>query len=118
MRDRRHEQRTTPEGQGNEIGTNRQAEPQTTPSDCYNKDTYGRAVSRAITAARQAAKQAGRPQIPCWTPHQLRHTAATKIREELGLEAACAVLGHSDIDTTQLYAELNRAKAIEAAKLL
>ena len=27
-------------------------------------------------------------------PHQFRHTAATRIRKELGLDAARAVLGH------------------------
>lgn len=118
MRDRRHEQRETPEGHGNKIGTNRKENPLRSPTECYDKDTYGRAVRRAITAARQAAKAAKKPQPPYWSPHQLRHTAATKVREELGLEVACAVLGHSDIDTTQLYAELNRAKAIEAARRL
>ena len=51
--------------------------------------------------------------IPHWHPNQLRHTAATMIRKEFGLEAAQVILGHSKADTTQIYAERDAAKAIE-----
>lgn len=37
--------------------------------------------------------------------NQLRRTCATLVRAELGLEAAQSVLGHSEINTTQIYAE-------------
>ncbi len=49
-----------------------------------------------------------------WHPNQLRHNAATAIRREEGLDAARAVLGHSDAATTTIYAErdLNRAVAV------
>jgi integrase len=40
-----------------------------------------------------------------WHPHRLRHTAATRIRREYGLEAAQAILGHAELGTTQVYAE-------------
>lgn len=43
--------------------------------------------------------------IPHWHPNMLRHTAATMIRREAGLDAAQAVLGHSRIETTQVYSE-------------
>jgi integrase len=46
-----------------------------------------------------------------WNPHALRHSAATRIREDFGLEAAQAVLGHSELDTTELYAEKSKAAA-------
>jgi integrase len=49
----------------------------------------------------------------CWTPNQLRHTAATEIRRQYGLEAAQVVLGHTKADTTQVYAERDMALAAE-----
>jgi integrase len=52
--------------------------------------------------------------IPHWHPNQLRHTAATKVRAEFGLEAAQAILGHSRADVTQVYAERDSAGAIAA----
>ena len=49
-----------------------------------------------------------------WTPHQLRHTAATLIRREAGVEAAALVLGHASATLTDaVYAERDHAKAIE-----
>lgn len=52
--------------------------------------------------------------IPHWHPNQLRHTAATEIRRDFGLEAAQLILGHTTADVTQIYAErdLERAKKI------
>jgi integrase len=41
----------------------------------------------------------------CWNPHALRHATATQIRGRYGVEAARTVLGHSDADTTTIYAE-------------
>jgi integrase len=46
-----------------------------------------------------------------WAPNRLRHSRATNIREQYGLEAAQAVLGHSNADVTQIYAERDIAKA-------
>ena len=43
--------------------------------------------------------------VPIWTPNQLRHSRATEIRSRFGLEAAQTVLGHSEADVTQIYAE-------------
>jgi len=55
--------------------------------------------------------------IPRWTPHWLRHNAATRLREEYGLEVAQVMLGHSSADMTQLYARLNLSKAVEVARV-
>ncbi|MBQ2849213.1 MAG: site-specific integrase, partial [Thermoguttaceae bacterium] len=44
--------------------------------------------------------------VPSWSPNQLRHAAATEIREKLGLEVARIVLGHSSTSTTEIYAEI------------
>lgn len=48
----------------------------------------------------------------CWSPNQLRHTAATEIRAAFGLKAAQVVLGHSNAITTEIYAEADLAKVI------
>jgi len=42
-----------------------------------------------------------------WHPHQLRHTAATRLRKEFGLEAAQVILGHKSLAITEIYAEKN-----------
>lgn len=55
--------------------------------------------------------------IPVWGPLRVRHLSATEIRRACGLEAAQAILGHSRIETTQIYAErLMAAAAAVAAK--
>jgi integrase len=51
-----------------------------------------------------------------WHPNQLRHSAATIIRAEFGLEAAQVVLGHSRADVTQVYAERDLEKAREVMR--
>lgn len=50
-----------------------------------------------------------------WHPHQLRHTAATKLRREFGIEAARIVLGHRSSKTTEIYAERDHGQAIDIA---
>jgi len=75
--------------------------------DHYTTASYRRSIERGC-------RKAG---VPVWTPHRLRHNAATQIRKEFGLEAAQLLLGHAKADVTQLYAEVNRSKAIEVAEL-
>jgi site-specific recombinase XerD len=41
----------------------------------------------------------------------LRHTAATHVRKEFGLEAAKCLLGHSELKTAEIYAEADLGKA-------
>lgn len=72
---------------------------------CYSVASYGRAIARAC-------KKAG---VPEWSPGQLRHNAATAIRRELGIEAAAAVLGHRQVETTQIYADTRLALAMDVA---
>ena len=71
--------------------------------DRYTTQTYGRAVA-------YLCKKHG---IPHWSPNQLRHAAATRLRQEFGLDAAQAVLGHKTAHITQVYASLDRQKAAE-----
>ncbi|MCD4824639.1 MAG: tyrosine-type recombinase/integrase [Phycisphaerae bacterium] len=49
-----------------------------------------------------------------WHPHQLRHNAATELRKEFGLEAARVILGHRSAAITEVYAEMDRQKTIDA----
>jgi site-specific recombinase XerC len=46
-----------------------------------------------------------------WHPNQLRHSFATRVRKEHGLEAAQVLLKHSHVDVTQVYAERNERLA-------
>ena len=71
------------------------------PGDCYLPNSYRLAIKRACLKA----------QVPVWRPNQLRHTAATEIRREFGLEAAQAILGHASANITQVYAERDSEKA-------
>jgi len=77
--------------------------PKTKPQDAYTVDSYRRAITRAC-------KTAG---VDSWSPNQLRHAAATRIRKEHGLEAARVVLGHASSAITEVYAELDQCKALE-----
>jgi integrase len=76
-----------------------------TVNHCYTVDSYRRAIARACIEAN----------VPDWHPHQLRHSLATRVRAEYGLEAAQVVLGHARANITQVYAEANQAKAAEVA---
>jgi integrase len=70
------------------------------PRECYDDHSYAQAV-------RRACRRAG---IDEWTPGRLRHNAGTNIRAEYGAEAAKLVLGHKHLNTTEIYAEKDRAK--------
>lgn len=74
--------------------------------ECYNTSAYRKAVQRACQAAG----------VDVWSPNQLRHTAATKIRKKFGLEAAQVYLGHAHADVTQVYAEADEAMARKIAE--
>ena len=105
-RKRKHAARVTPLSCGNKPGSNQTDTPERTPGDYYTADSYRKAIGRACKAAG----------VPDWHPHRLRHTAATVIRKELGLEAAQVWLGHSRADVTQVYAEVDRARALAIAE--
>jgi integrase len=120
MRQRRSESRKTPLGQGNAAGRNIARQPKRKPGDHYDVHGYRRAIARATDTADLWAK-GGRivandqRVIPRWNPHQLRHSAATTIRKRFGIEGAQHVLGHSQIKTTELYAEKNSQVAEKIA---
>lgn len=100
-----HKNRKTPLSCGNKPGTNCKTNPKRKAREHYSQDSYRRSIRRACEKA----------DIPYWHPHQLRHNAATQLRAEFGLEAAQLILGHRRADVTQVYAEINRAKALDIA---
>jgi integrase len=75
--------------------------PERTHGELYDDGAYRKAI-------RKACQKAG---VPIWFPHQLRHSAASEVRRRYGLEASQAVLGHSELGTTQVYAEVDRTTA-------
>jgi integrase len=120
-REKLTENRKTPMSYGNIVGSNRKEDPKKQPGEVYDFQSYGKAVRRAIAAARKDIKdRGGDPDIemPKWTPYQLRHTAATKARKMFNYETAGAMLGHSNMSATAIYAERNQGLADEAARKL
>jgi integrase len=75
------------------------------PGAHYTVSGYRQAIERACGVAGVAV----------WHPHQIRHTFATQVRKEFGLEHAQVVLDHARADVTQLYAEKNHALAAAVA---
>ncbi|MFO0957083.1 MAG: site-specific integrase [Isosphaeraceae bacterium] len=88
--------------------------PQKQPGAQYTTLSYNRAIAYAVKKVNAERAERGEPAIPSWHPHQLRHSAATRLRKEFGLDTARAVLGHSSPVVTEVYAELDGAKAAEA----
>ncbi len=88
------------------------------PGASYTVDSYRRAIEYGIRKANQIRAERGEPEVPHWHPHQLRHNAATRLRREIGLDAARAVLGHASADVTEIYAERDAAVAVHAMSAL
>ncbi|HBJ34945.1 MAG TPA: integrase, partial [Planctomycetaceae bacterium] len=100
--------RRTPLSCGTKPGDKLKESPKRQPGDRYTKDSYRQAIERACKKAKVAQ----------WTPYQLRYTAATAVRDALGVESAQALLGHSHVTMTEHYAQQTEAKSIQAANAL
>lgn len=107
-RESMHETRTTPLSCGNRPGTNVKSSPLRRAGERYTTGTYANAI-------RRACKRAG---VAEWTPHRLRHTCATAVRRDHGLEAAQIILGHSGAKVTEIYAERDFEKGAAVARLI
>lgn len=102
-----HAARTTPLNSGNRPGSNKLArKPRKAPRTAFDTGSYANSIRYACRRAK----------LDHWHPNQLRHSAATEIRRQFGLEAAQVILGHSGADITQVYAEKDALKAIEVAR--
>jgi integrase len=93
--------------------------PMRQPGSRYTIWSYNQAIRNACLRADKHAHEQDTTSpsdqiiIPCWHPNQLRHTKATEIRREAGLDAARAVLGHRSPQITETYAEIDVNKAAE-----
>jgi integrase len=74
----------------------------------YTTQTYNRAIGYGCRRA----------DIPLWHANQLRHSAATRIRCHTDLDAARSVLGHSDLKTSEIYAERDWELAEKVMRLI
>ena len=120
----RYWSRLTPAAWGNTVGTNRVEDPKRSPGDRYTVTSYCRAVQRGCDRAyphptleaKKPLTDEERKELARWrcdhrfTVNQLRHTAATIIRRDFGLDAARAVLGHTTPATTAIYAEVDQSR--------
>ncbi len=83
----------------------------------YERSHYYQHISRACDKAFPADEEVLGDALNAWkkkhrwAPNRLRHSAGTDIRSKFGLEASTVVLGHSKIETTQIYAERDLEKA-------
>jgi integrase len=73
--------------------------------------------TRKDTAEQRKVKAAKRREWyaeNAWHPHQVRHRMATDLRKVGGKETAKIVLGHTDDDTTEIYAlpDVEKARAV------
>ncbi|HBG77515.1 MAG TPA: site-specific integrase [Phycisphaerales bacterium] len=94
---------------------------------CYNRRSFYTAVNRGIKACNKDIKKKYKgveidsdkiPLIPHFHPHQFRHTQGTNVRAKMGLEVASASLGHKSLKISEVYAERDTSKAVEAAKIM
>jgi integrase len=129
-----HQLRTTPLSCGNRPHSNRVLRPKRRPGRRYTTASYRRAITRACdkafphpTLGEIARRELTPEQLTelkawqsehRWAPNQLRHAAATEVRRQFGLEAAQVILGHSQANVTQVYAERDMARGIEVARAI
>jgi integrase len=116
---KRHAKRKTPLSCGNRPGTSRKRWRGRPPRERFDPASYARAITRGCDAAFPPPDGLTKEELEAWQkahrfhPHQLRHTTATRIRRHYGLEAAKCILGHTNIETTQIYAEMNQVQAVK-----
>jgi integrase len=120
----------------------RKVNPELKPAEFYNPHAIGHAVDRACNKAfpppAELAQRGDethaewwnrlngqeREEVKLWQkkhqwhPNRLRHSHATKVRKEFGLEAAGAALGHSKMSATEIYAERDAQLALNVAAKL
>lgn len=74
----------------------------------YSPDSLRATIKRACRRAK----------VREFTPHQIRHAVAARVRAARGLDAACALLGHAHVSMTEHYAPLAFEHARSGAEVL
>ena len=98
----RSERKTPVQPSQIERAKRRAANPGITFAACFDKTSYRKSILYAIDRANTMLP--ADQQIPHWTPYQIRHSTATRMELEEGLDEAQAVLGHTSADMTKRYA--------------
>lgn len=110
----RHAKRKTPLSCGNTPGSNRRRNPETSPTDHFHHSVFRRCITKAVTKANaDRARNGLEPIRRDICPYECRHSVATRIREEVSLDATAAVLGHSRINMSEHYARVSEELARE-----
>lgn len=110
---KRAQERQTPSNQGNRPGYSGQTrkakesrkrhKPLKKVGDRYTTAGYGQAIGYGCRLAFPGSAELKGKQLTAWhsehrwSPNQMRHNAATRIRKAHGLEAASVILGHSEL---------------------
>ena len=108
LQERRSRNRKTPMSCGNRPGTNRRSHPMIRPGDRYTTNALRNACKRGCARAG----------VEPFKPYDLRRSTATGTRSILGKEAAKLLLGHANMDTTDIYLLEEIQEAVKMAKLL
>jgi integrase len=80
----------------------------------FEGDNHGRLTGepmRPLSYCQAIRRLNERHGITPWRPNQIRHATATRLRKELGIEAARVILGHRSASTTEIYAEVDAERA-------
>jgi integrase len=88
-----------------ELRRKRKVNPKRAPGHRYTVNSFQQAI-------RKTCRKIG---VTVWTVLQVRHTRATEVREQYGLEGAAASLGDT-VEAAQIYAEKNRHLAQKIAR--
>jgi len=73
--------------------------------DLFGMNQYAMYIRRACVKA----------EVGHWHPNQLRHSWATRVAEEFGIEHAADGLGHASVNMAMVYAERSLKRAMEVA---
>lgn len=97
----------------------RKLDPERVAGDRYTRRSYAYAIARGCDRAFPPPKELDAEARKVWrkehrwSPNQLRHTAATELRRQFGIEAARVVLGHTSPAVTMIYAAADEKAAAE-----
>lgn len=121
-RDKLSENRKTPLSCGNRPGLKTKGTQKF--NDYFESGSYRNAIARVCRVLYPAPKESTPEQRKqwekqhSWHPHQIRHTVAGNVWNEIGPEYARALLGHQKLNMTDWYAKMDLTKAEEVAKLM
>jgi integrase len=89
----------------------RKAHPEVAPGQTYTASSLRKAIHRAVREANRERAKKGEQPIALWNPYQIRHSVASRLRKEYGLEMVRCLLGHSSAEMSEWYAEVDLEKA-------